>query len=185
MLPTDAQAPAMKRLTESDLIAKFDWWGNSKRFWKRHARELLAASSALMESWEEAIQYDPPDPIEALDYHGPSIMLRAMAFECLLKARALNRGMVLARDGRYVKISGVRDHDLVGLAKAVAFEISRREERVLRRLSRWITAGRYPIQRHWTEQTRLTPKGMAELLCAGWDPGWDEVWGARGTPLRH
>ena len=128
-----------------------------------------------MALFEEAIDHDPPTPTEALDYPEPSIMLRAMAVECLLKARAADRGMILAKDGRYVlKLPKVRDHDLVALAKAVDFEMTDREEFVLGRLARWITAGRYPIQKRWDDQVRVKD-GMIEFLTVGWHPDWDDV----------
>jgi hypothetical protein len=165
----------MKRWTEADLVRSFDRMGNSPAFWREHARELLNSSRALLDLWDEAIQYDPPTPREALDYDGPAIMLRAMAFECLLKARALEQGVVLARDGRYVKVPGVRNHDLAGLARAANFDVTPKEGWVLRRLSRWITGGRYPIQQKWTDQTRLTKEGLMEPLCAGWHPAWDDL----------
>jgi hypothetical protein len=161
--------------TEDELIEEFNQQGNAPAFWRVQARELLAASAALMELWNSAIQYDPPDPVAALDYDGPAIMLRAMAFECLLKACALDRRLVLAKAGQYVRIPGVRNHDLVGLAKVVGFEMNKQEEMVLRRLSRWITAGRYPIQRRWTDQIRLRPEGLKEYLCVGWNPAWDDI----------
>jgi hypothetical protein len=136
---------------------------------------LLVSSRALIDAWESAIEYDPPDPAEALDYHNPAIMLRAMALECLLKARALECGVVLARNGRYVPIEGVKQHDLDGLAKRVGFEVDAREAWVLRRLSRWVTAGRYPIQQRWTDQVRLRTDGLLELLSVGWHPDWDDA----------
>ena len=93
-----------------------------------------------------------------------------------MKARAAGQRMVIATNGEYaLRIQGVRDHDLVGLAKAVNFKLSAQEERVLLRLSRWITAGRYPIQRRWRDQVKLRPDGMLELLTVGWHPAWDEA----------
>jgi hypothetical protein len=80
----------VKRLTEADVIARFDEKGNSPRIWRKRADELLGASKALLGLWQEAILVDPPHPPEVLGHYNPAIMLRAMAFECLLKARALD-----------------------------------------------------------------------------------------------
>jgi hypothetical protein len=59
-------------------------------------------------------------------------LLGAMAVECLLKALALEGGAVLASGGRYKRIAGVKDHDLVGLATAVRFETTPAEAAILR-----------------------------------------------------
>jgi hypothetical protein len=162
------------RYTEAELIALFDAAGNSPAPWLEQGEDLLAASAALIALWDAAIEHDPPIPSEAVRYHDVAIMLRAMAFECLLKARAARQRMVIAKDGRYVlRIAGVRDHDLVALAEAVNFKTTTAEQGVLRRLSRWISAGRYPIQRRWHDQVRLRSDGLVELLTVGWEPSLD------------
>ena len=166
----------MKRDTEASLIDRFDKVGNAPEFWRRRAKELLSSSDALLDLWNAAIECDPPRPRDALDYDRPAIMLRAMAAECLLKALAVERGMILARGGRYVRIPGVRNHDLLGLAKVLGFDLSAHEVAVLRHLSRFITAGRYPMQQVWSEQTKLRPDGLVEMLCVGWNPYWDDTW---------
>jgi hypothetical protein len=149
--------------------------GNNAGSWRQRAEELWSSGSALSNLFDEAISYDPPDPIEALDYPDAAGMLRAMALECFLKARAVDRGMVLARGGRFRPVPGIRQHDLVALAGAVGFEMSDLERAVMKRVARWITAGRYPIQQRWSEQERIRPDGLREFLCVGWHPNWDHV----------
>lgn len=163
----------MKRHTSAAQIAEFDNAGNNPWRWRAKAKQLLLSSRALERAWDKAIQYDPPFPVCALEYLDSFLMLRAMGLECLLKAKALECGFKLAENGRYLPIPGVKQHDLRALAQKIGFEMSEQEARVLKRLSRWIVAGRYPIQRHWSEERRIRPDGLLEYLDVGWDPAWD------------
>jgi len=148
---------------DAALRARFDTTGNAPHAWRWRAAELFQASHNLYKQFYDAIEFDPPRPPEALELSGPALMLRAMAVECLLKALALDNGSLLARDGQYQKLPRVREHDLLRLARAVRIDLSHAEEGLLRLLSRHITAGRYPIQRRWTEAYRRTPRGVLHL----------------------
>ena len=159
---------------ESDLVRRFDRVGNDPKFWIRKARALLGASATLLEAYDHVCSTDPPGDHEAFYYDDPGLMLRGMGFECLLKALALARKTVLAKGGRYITPPGVKSHDLVGLAKFVRVRLSGPEEEALRALSRYIVAGRYPIQNRWSEQTRLHSDGKVEFLPT-WPFAWDEL----------
>lgn len=140
---------------------EFDKRGNDKIEWAFTADSLLAASNFLCQhsyhlkpDWPSLSERFPTfDEIRVSDV---IIMLRAMAVECLLKALWLKGGGRLAKNGRYRKIPSSRDHDLVSLSNTVlgklSIEISKEEQDFLERLSRNITAGRYPIQKNWDLQ---------------------------------
>jgi hypothetical protein len=75
-----------------------------------------------------------------------SAMLVGYAVECALKARWLKKGNKLVAGGRYKRIPGTGDHDLLGIASAVGFVPTPKEKNVLRRLSNFaVFAGRYPV----------------------------------------
>lgn len=165
--------------TEARASAQFDRKGNDPAQWQQRAKALLAASASLEAQWCDAIERIEDDDADdatrrAMDFMEPAIMLRAMAFECLLKSRLLAQGAVLASGGRFRKIPGVKGHDLVALARKSGFALSEQEAGVLRALARWISAGRYPIQLHWSDQTRLLPGGRVQFLTAGWNPYRDK-----------
>jgi hypothetical protein len=81
---------------------------------------------------------DPQDAVSAL--------LLAYSFECVLKGMWINLGNRLVRDGRYTRIPGVGDHDLLALAKCVNLNASPEEFIALDRLTPFVRfAGRYPI----------------------------------------
>lgn len=142
---------------------EFDKRGNDHIEWAFTADSLLTASNFLCEhsyhlktDWPSLYERFPTfDEIRVSDV---TLMLRAMAVECLLKALWLKGGGRLAENGRYRPVPWARDHDLVSLSNAVlgkvGMEISEQEQRFLERLSRNITAGRYPIQKNWDLQQK-------------------------------
>ena len=138
--------------TEERVSANFDKKGNDPERWRGKAEALLDASASLEEQWCDAIERVDEDddlPRRALEFMDPALMLRAMAFECLFKARLAEQGTVLASGGRFRRVPGVKGHDLVGLARKSGFEVSEQEAGVLlRRLARWISAGRVRRRRH-------------------------------------
>ncbi len=73
-------------------------------------------------------------------------MLLGYAIECALKGLWVKDGHKIATGGRYVGVTGAKDHDLMQLAKAVGFSLTVAETDVLRRLSKFVRfAGRYPV----------------------------------------
>jgi hypothetical protein len=73
-------------------------------------------------------------------------MLFGYAIECALKGLWVKKGNKIVLNGKYVGVSGSKDHDLVGLSKAVGFSPTTAEADVLQRLSKFVRfAGRYPI----------------------------------------
>jgi hypothetical protein len=154
------------------VLAYFDRRGNDPAMWRAYARQLHGASvtlSALSIAALRAICAQKVElPGDLLGHSAPAAMLRGMACECYLKALGLQRGkFVLASGGRFNRrIPGLKNqHDLLRLARLVDFPlISPEEERALRDLSRAITAGRYPIQLHWSDEARLAPDGRIEVL---------------------
>jgi hypothetical protein len=75
-------------------------------------------------------------------------MLLAYAVECGLKALWLRKGNQLIVGGKYRRVKGAQDHNLVQLAKVVGFTVSQTDEIVLKRLTRFaLFAGRYPVSK--------------------------------------
>ena len=141
----------LKRSTEFG-----DWWTDTS--------DLPAQHSRLGNSWWAWILwvFVLEDSAYLIRYHSPyrktsgsetmpltlcvSAMLVGYALECALKARWLKKGNKLIEGGRYKKIPGAGDHDLVALASAIGFVPTPRERNVLMRLSKFaVFAGRYPV----------------------------------------
>lgn len=75
-----------------------------------------------------------------------SAMLFGYAVECALKGAWVRKGNHLIEGGKYKRIPGTADHNLVDLANAVGLSLTDRERNVLKRLSQFaLFAGRYPV----------------------------------------
>jgi hypothetical protein len=73
-------------------------------------------------------------------------MLLGYAIECALKGLWVKKGNKIVIDGKYARVAGAKDHDLMQLSKAVAFLPTIAEGDVLHRLSKFVKfAGRYPV----------------------------------------
>jgi len=70
---------------------------------------------------------------------GVRAMLIGYAIECALKGLWVKKGSTIVRSGRYVRVPGARDHDLVQLARQVGFSASDLEADVLGRMSKFAT----------------------------------------------
>ena len=94
---------------------------------------------------------------------GVRAMLIGYAIECALKGLWIKKGNTIVRRGRYVRVPGARDHDLVQLARQVGFSASNLEADVLGGMSKFATfAGRYPIAK--------TPDAMQPNQLDGFGP---------------
>ena len=76
-----------------------------------------------------------------------------LCLECFYKALILKQGGELAEDGKF-SLTGVSGHDLLGLAKLTDYpkKLTQDQNSLLKRLSYFITGGRYPIPKSF-EQT--------------------------------
>jgi hypothetical protein len=73
-------------------------------------------------------------------------MLLGYAIECSLKGLWLRQGNEIIKNGKYVGIPGVPDHDLLRLSHAVGYVPTDAEADVLQHLTKFIRfAGRYPV----------------------------------------
>ncbi len=143
----------------------FESRGNNLREWLHTADDLLAAirflcqhSYHLSPNWGSTTEHFPS--YDELRITGVILMLRAMAIECMLKALWIKGGGKLVFDDKYQRIPDTNDHELFTLANAVSAKInlklSANEDDFLKRLSRNIVSGRYPIQKNW--QIHLQPQ---------------------------
>jgi hypothetical protein len=148
-------------------VHNFDAAGNHPAAWLWIGHNLLISADLLRR--EHTVSPDrAPDQTAArvsAAVLGPMLMLRACAFECLLKALYLDAGGTLAEGGRYLAPKG-RAHDLCALADAAGFALSEDERYFLDYLALWITQGRYPIQRAWT--TNLAPHRSGRIRESNW-----------------
>ena len=157
-------------LSEKWQKQNYERTGNDPTPWRGSAEDLLHAAQVLY------IRYPSLKCVKAGTARSPSIkalqvlgvvrMLMAMALECLFKGAWINAGRTLVRNGVYEKIPHTNDHDLESLAdkisKATRLNFTPAEREMLSRLSLWIVAGRYPIQRNWevTKIRRLRTGGQ-------------------------
>lgn len=160
---------------------EFDKRGNDQIEWAFTADSLLTASNFLCQhsyhlkpDWPSLSERFPT--FDELRVSDVIIMLHAMAVECLLKALWLKGGGRLAKNGKYQNVTSKNDHDLVSLSNAVlgklGIEISKEEQDFLERLSRNITAGRYPIQKNWDMQNEpiaLGNRRQTSLMVPDYD----------------
>ena len=133
--------------------------------WRQCAEDLLISSCLLYNSYSSVDLTSLPVGAHVPDQgkiFGIIKMLRAMALECLFKALWLKKGGKLAKDGKYVKIPGTNDHNLLSLADRVSekcgLSINSDDRELLKRLSLSISRGRYPINKIW-ELTKTPPAG--------------------------
>ncbi len=141
-------------------VEQHTWAGNSPDTWRSCAGDLRAAAAVLRER-RESIDPSSAPFSEAWRLHPAELMLKGMAIECFLKALWVKRGHKLAKDGKYVGISGAADHDLVQLAEVLQLTLDGLEKDVLRRLSHFVEyGGRYPVPKD-AEKLQLTrsPRG--------------------------
>lgn len=176
-------------------IQSFDDIGNNYREWVFTADELLTANRFLCEhsyhlspDWGSMDEHPPT--FDELRITGVILMLRAMAVECLLKALWLKSGEQLASDGKYRSIPGTKDHDLITLADKVSKKIplvfSADESDFIRRLSRNIVSGRYPIHKDW--QVNSMPRAGGDrrhLPGIAFPDHDDDLFAAVVSKLRH
>ncbi len=86
-------------------------------------------------------------------------MLLAYAIECALKGLWVRNGNKIVMGGRYVGVTGAKDHDLMQLSKAAGFLPTMAETEVLQRLSKFVRfAGRYPVAKTPDE---MRPQGVS------------------------
>jgi hypothetical protein len=146
----------------------FDAAGNHPGAWWFIGQNLLVAADVLRREC-------PIDCTKIADYRviqmsarvmGSMLMLRACAFECLLKALYLDRGGRLAEGGRYMAPKG-KAHDLLALADVAGFALSDDERYFMDYLGLWITQGRYPIQKDWAKN--LVAERHGRKREANWD----------------
>jgi hypothetical protein len=124
-------------------------------------------------------------------------MLIGFAIECFLKARWIAAGNPIVKNGRMVDIPGAGDHQLVQLADATEYRLTKQQRDVLGRLTALVLfVGRYPIPRtaeglkpqRTTDGETLTPRvfrradftaveAIASRLKAGpWPWGAEAAW---------
>jgi len=143
------------------LIKQYNMVGNEPLAWWITAENLLVASQFLclhsathQLSGKEFFDLHKKLPLpDETKVYGVIQMLRGMAVEALLKGLWVDYGGTLAETGRYKKIPGTTEHQLVSLAEKVTtvinLDLSSNERSVLERLSISIVDGRYPIQKLW------------------------------------
>lgn len=162
-------------------IGAFDERGNNHREWLHTVEDLLAAirflcqhSYHLSPDWGSITEHFPS--YDELRITGVILMLRAMAVECLLKALWIKGGGQLSYDGKYRKIPDTNDHELLTLADKVLEKIdlnlSANERKFLKRLSRNIVSGRYPIHRDCKVQKKPQAGGnrrRSKLMVPDYD----------------
>ena len=132
-------------------ISSFDGRGNNPGVWQGRAAHLLEAAEPLADKAGfgpgRSMSIEPRIMLMPV-----ALMLRAFAVECLLKARWLKTpGARLAKEGSWVPIPGINNHDLVGLARTTRFRLSTAQISVLNRLTHFSVWGRYPIESHWSK----------------------------------
>ena len=130
----------------------FLWWsyhvsGENPAAWQVSAKDLLDGAMAVkakVQPFDNAMH--SLARVEA--------MLLGMALECLLKGMYIRRHRVwadpakehaLVKDGKYVRVKGAGDHELVQLAKAAGVTLSQPEQSILTRLTDFIKYVRIPL----------------------------------------
>jgi hypothetical protein len=90
-------------------------------------------------------------------------MLIGYSIECALKGLWIKAGNKIVKDGGYVGVKGVGDHEVGQLAQLVDPSLSAVELDVLNRLSAFIRfAGRYPIPKTAQEMTPVSVPGRGK-----------------------
>jgi hypothetical protein len=146
-----------KRITDWDSVHKCNY--ESKAFWDiywvRSARSLIACAKELepkvLELWENYRAHikDQNVSLKSDHYFGPYFMLISFAVENYFKAAIVRENSCDFKEAFRDKGKLPKDlnsHDLIQLAQKANFVFSKKEEDLLRRLTRHaIWAGRYPI----------------------------------------
>jgi len=159
----------------------FDLLGNDANLWTYSSLALFASAEAVEQSCGRTPRqpHDLKVVFEWMQMHGVSRMLRGMGFECLFKALWLASGGSLASKGKYRGIPGARDHDLCSLGRKVSELVDTRlddeQRRVLARLSFFITHGRYPIRKSFSEQRPSAPDADGPTRWCRWTPKDERV----------
>jgi hypothetical protein len=146
-------------------IEVFNRTANEPELWRLRGLDLHTAAEVLRQKalegmgkpdWSKLSPYDP-GVRDCLKYGGllyQAAMLQGFAVECLLKCFWILQGNTVAEDGEY-KIDSIKreNHDLVQIAQAVGFPLSKDESSAMRKLSGFARSfGRYPIAKKWQEQ---------------------------------
>jgi hypothetical protein len=123
--------------------------GENPLTWQASARDLLDAATAV-----KASVLDIGDGLMH-SLAAVQAMLLGMALECLFKGMYIKRYRVweeadkahaIVKNGQYVGIPGVGDHQLPPMADAAGVTLSQGERAVVGRLTDFVLfAGRYPI----------------------------------------
>ena len=169
-------------MPEAEQIMHFDKTGNTSAAWVLAADQVQAAARILKGHRD---QFDPtslkvganiPDEGKILF---PELMLSGFAVECLLKALWLKNGNALAKNGKYLKVKGAANHNLLQLADAVGFHLDANARDVLKRLSIIMTSGgRYPIPIDWSARRIQKLNGGGEGCPEYWQyPTNDQILG--------
>jgi hypothetical protein len=158
-------------------IARFDEKANRPARWLNRAESLLLSAEILSRHSICFREGTPAEELKALHKHSTDfrvfpviLMLRAMALECLFKCLWLCGGNKMTADGSYAGIRGIRNHDLVGLARAVGTTLVHTELEIdmLERLSLFISRGRYPHQTKWETSKKRTTKDRGLGNAQNW-----------------
>lgn len=113
----------------------FDWLGNRPSAWFGLADTLLKSAALVWERRNEI-----PHSVWV------ALMLRGYAVENLFKGRWVQKGNALSESGRYQRIPGIGDHNLVQTANTVGLSCSEPRTNVLHALTNAIRyLGRYPV----------------------------------------
>jgi len=167
--------------SSAEQIADFDKRGNDAMAWVASADRLLVVADILKERRTplDAIirGAQPPSGFgEASACLSSELMLRGYAVECLMKALYRKRNMgLLAKDGRFMRIPGTGDHDLLQLGQVLALSFSPPEEDMLKRLHLYVVAyGRYPIATGW-EATKIKEHLRGKSSPGFWVLGDDDT----------
>jgi hypothetical protein len=126
----------------------FNDLANEPVFWKEKALDLLMTSKVLREA-EESNEIEISGKKESVPFlrsHWPKIMIRAFAFECLVKALWLMKGNSLYVNEKYAGVGGDKGHRLSGMFEAAGMPAFGERKNLLDRLAAVAVAhGRYPF----------------------------------------
>lgn len=153
------------------LRPSYDYTGNDAFSWRRTADDLLMGARILDRLYHQSIPVRVRDGKVIQGYmplFAPSRLLYAVAIETLLKARAVKRGHKFVVANKFRPINGTeRDpHNLVLLAKATGYRLSRKSKFLLDRLSYATEMARYPIAKN---AYRYAPdKGLSATSLSNW-----------------
>jgi hypothetical protein len=156
---------------------KTDFWcwafessGRNPLSWQASAKDLFEGAEAVK---DRVPTYTGLMPTLA----SVQALLLGLALECLLKALWIksrkawldeHKEFSLTRDGKYIGIPKVKDHDLLAIANAANLKATAKERAVLGRLSGFVLfAGRYPIAKT-VDLTRPRRTGRGPKTARGY-----------------